>query len=222
MSFSNEWDEKYRENTHMSIWPWSDLVSYIMRYSRPKEPNKCNLLELGCGAGANIEFFKWLGVNYFALEGSLTMVKMLCEKFSDFSKTIKVADFTKQIPFNENFDIVVDRASLTHNDTQSIRRTLSLIKDYMKPGASFVGIDWFSTNHSDFIKGNHLEDGFTCSNFTSGQFAGVGNVHFSNKEHILDLFEDFEVKILEEKVVSKSIPNDSHIFASWNIYAVKK
>ena len=60
MSFSNEWDESYKKNTHLSIWPWSDLVSYVMRYARPENPKNCNVLELGCGAGANIDFFKWL------------------------------------------------------------------------------------------------------------------------------------------------------------------
>ena len=30
MSFSNEWDERYQNNSHMSIWPWSDLVSLVI------------------------------------------------------------------------------------------------------------------------------------------------------------------------------------------------
>ena len=34
MTFSNEWDQRYQENTHMSIWPWSDLVSFVKRYSK--------------------------------------------------------------------------------------------------------------------------------------------------------------------------------------------
>ena len=222
MSFSVEWESIYEANQQMSIWPWSDLVSYVMRYARPKKPEVCNVLELGCGAGANIEFFKWLGVNYFALEGSPTMVLMLKEKFPEFSKGIQVGDFTKTIPFLERFDIVVDRASLTHNDTKSIQRSLKIIYEKMKPGASFVGIDWFSTNHSDFQRGTKLKDGFTCSDFNRGQFKDVGLVHFSNKSHILELFKDFKIKTLEEKIVSKSIPSANHIFASWNLHAIKE
>jgi SAM-dependent methyltransferase len=223
LGFSNEWDYKYQTNTHMSIWPWSDLVSYILRYTRPMNPPMCNVLELGIGAGANVPFFQWLGVNYKAVDGSPAIIQELKKKFPQLTENLKVADFTREIPFDGFFDIIVDRASLTHNDTESIRRGLSIILDKMKPGAGFIGIDWFSTNHSDFKLGTPLlTDSFTCSNFESGQFAGVGNVHFSNKEHILDLLKGFEVKILEEKIITKSIPNDSHIFASWNIYAVKK
>jgi SAM-dependent methyltransferase len=221
--FSHEWDEKYLANKHMSIWPWSDLVSYILRYAHPLNAPECNVLELGIGAGANVPFFQWLGVNYKAVDGSSAIIQNLKNKFPELAENFKVVDFTREIPFDGLFDIIVDRASLTHNDTTSIRRGLSIILDKMKSGASFIGIDWFSTNHTDFKFGKQLlTDSFTCSNFESGQFAGVGNVHFSNKDHILDLFKGFEVKILEEKVISKSIPKDSHIFASWNIHAVKK
>jgi len=45
MSFSNEWDKRYQENTHMSVFPWSDLVSLVMKYSPQKE--KFKVLELG-------------------------------------------------------------------------------------------------------------------------------------------------------------------------------
>ena len=38
----------------MSIWPWSDLVSYVMRYTKINENYK--VLEIGCGSGANIPF----------------------------------------------------------------------------------------------------------------------------------------------------------------------
>jgi SAM-dependent methyltransferase len=222
MSFSNEWDVSYKKNTHLSIWPWSDLVSYVMRYARPENPKNCNVLELGCGAGANIDFFKWLEVNYYAIEGSPVIVKMLQEKFPLFSENIKVGDFTKKISFSNNFDIVVDRASLTHNDTDSIRTCISLIHSKMSKGASFIGIDWFSTSHSDFHGCTNFQDKFTCSNLDAGQFKGVGKVHFSNKEHILDLFQDFEIKLMEEKQITSSIPVDNHVFASWNIWAIKK
>ena len=52
MSFSNEWENRYKAKTHLSIWPWSDLVSLVMRHKPIKENFK--VLELGCGAGANI------------------------------------------------------------------------------------------------------------------------------------------------------------------------
>ena len=47
MGFSNEWDDKYQDNTHMSVWPWTNLVSLVMR-NKPQKRN-FKVLELGCG-----------------------------------------------------------------------------------------------------------------------------------------------------------------------------
>ena len=222
MSFSNQWDESYKKNTHLSIWPWSDLVSYLMRYARPENPKKCNVLELGCGAGANIDFFKWLEVNYYAIEGSPVIVKMLQEKFPLFSQNIKVGDFTKKIPFSDNFDIVVDRASLTHNDTDSIRNALSIINSKMSKGASFIGIDWFSTKCSDYKKGKQAEDVWTKFDFEEeGWFTGLGKIHFSDKKHLLDLFKKFEIISLAHKDLFHEIPDKNLKFSTWNFVARK-
>ena len=32
MSFSKEWEHSYASGTHLSIWPWSDVVSLVHRY----------------------------------------------------------------------------------------------------------------------------------------------------------------------------------------------
>lgn len=221
--FSKEWDSCYRKNTHMSVWPWSDLVSYVMRYGRPKKhQDSFKVLELGCGAGANIPFFKWLGADYYAIEGSPSIVVALHKKFPEFKKRIITGDFTKEIAFEPGFDLVVDRSSLTHNLTEPIERSLSIIYDKMKPGGKYIGIDWFSTKHSDFEKGRIAEDEFTRNGFPEGQFAGVGSVHFSDRQHITDLFKDFSIEILEHKIIKTEIPEfPEHLFAAWNFSARK-
>ena len=66
MTFSKDWDLRYSNNLHMSIWPWSDLVSSFMKLYDHKK-SKINVLEIGCGAGANIPFFMNLNVNYFGM-----------------------------------------------------------------------------------------------------------------------------------------------------------
>src|SRR5471030_3036260 len=131
MSFSIEWDERYKENTHMSIWPWSDLVSYVMRYARPSG-KEYKVLEIGCGAGANIPFFQALGVEYYAIEGSQTIVESLHKKYPKLQKNIVVCDFTDDLVFSEQFDLIVDRAALTHNMTVAIKNSLSLIYNSLK------------------------------------------------------------------------------------------
>jgi len=131
MSFSVEWDKRYHCNTHMSVWPWTDLVSKVMRYARPTSPD-FRVLELGCGAGANVPFFSNLNVNYYGIEGSSFIVEKLHKLFPELSDKIVVGDFTREIPFDIDFDLIVDRAGLTCNSTASIQSSLNLIHNKLR------------------------------------------------------------------------------------------
>lgn len=220
MSFSKEWDERYKANTHLSIWPWSDIVSYVMRYARPSS-SEYRVLEIGCGAGANIPFFKNLGVQYFAIEGSETIVKKLWERFPELRENIIMGDFTENIPFSGFFDLVVDRSSMTNNSSAAIKQGLAIIYDKLIKGGKYLGIDWFSTLHSEYQRGKPAEDGFTRCGFTEGQFAFLGRIHFSNQDHLQELFESFVIEILEHKVVYREIPPVDYTAAYWNLVARK-
>jgi SAM-dependent methyltransferase len=218
MSFSNEWDERYQENTHMSIWPWSDLVSLVMQYKPQKEYFK--VLELGCGAGANIPLFTKLGVDYYAVEGSETIVKRLHKEYPQYKDNIVSGDFTKDIP-NQKFDLIIDRAALTHNDEDSIIECLNKCGNQLAIGGKFIGVDWFSTKYSEYKKGDEGEDVWTRINYREGNFSHVGKVHFSDKDHLLDLFKNFKMLKMFHKVFSEELPNNDWELATWNFVAEK-
>lgn len=220
MSFSPEWDARYRASTHMGVWPWSDVVSYVMRHARPAGEH-FRVLELGCGAGANIPFFLSLGVEYHGIEGSPSIVGKLRERFPTLKDNIVIGDFTRELPQTGEFDLVLDRASLTHNATADIARCLDLVHRKLKPGGKFIGVDWFSTAYSDYPKGSPGDDEFTRQGYREGSFADVGRVHFSDKRHLLELFGKFEMLMMEHKTVRREIPDDGWDFASWNFVARK-
>ena len=221
MGFSQEWDAIYRSNAQITEWPFSDMVSYVMRYARPMGTGY-RVLELGCGAGAHIPFFGSLGVQYFGIEGSAAVVERLHIKYPALHDSVVVEDFTRSIPFASSFDLVVDRSSLTHNATADMRRALKLVSDKLVRGGMFVGIDWFSIDHSDYKNGEAAEDAFTRRDYKEGQFAGVGRVHFSSNEHLRELFSSFVIERLEHKVITRKIPSGDHVYALWNIAARKK
>lgn len=221
MGFSIEWEKAYQSGAQLSQWPWSDLVSYVMRFSRP-QGSDYSVLELGCGPGANIPFFTSLGVKYFAVEGSATMVSRLHEKHPQLRETIVQGDFTRDIPFQHQFDLIVDRGSLTHNCESGIQSALNLAYDHLKKGGNFIGIDWFSTLSSEYHAGAPAEDLWTKSNIESGRVAGLGRVHFSDQVHLRSLFLKFDLKVLEQKIILCELPNPNYREAFWNLVAYKK
>ncbi len=137
MSFSTEWEDIYQSGAHESIWPWSDVVSLTHRYLRKKEGKK--VLELGCGAGANIPFYQSIGVRYYGIEGSVYQADLLKNRFQDENVTIVSGDFTKEIPFDTDFDLILDRGSLTCNSTDDIKNAIDMIYEKLCGG----GIHWY-------------------------------------------------------------------------------
>lgn len=216
MTFSKEWEERFKDNTHQSVWPWSDVVSYFHRYAKDSK----NVLELGCGVGANIPFFKSTGIEYCGMEGSKFAVDKIKQRFPEIN--VIVGDFTQEIPINKKFDLIFDRSSLTHNTEDGIKQCLKNVYVRLADNGKYIGIDWFSTSHSDYAKGKDDTDQFTKTGYHEGQFASVGRVHFSNKEHLLDLFKDFNILILEHKSIKTEIPSNEKNFASWNFVAQKR
>jgi hypothetical protein len=222
--FSSEWEEIYKHGMQNSIWPWSDLVSYVMRYARP-DGVSWKVLELGFGAGANIAFFASLGVEYFGIEGSESAVRQVGERCANQRGiTLACGDFCKTIPFHGPFDLVVDRSSLTHNSTAAIRGSLQAVGSRMKRGAKFIGIDWFSTDNSQFLAGREFGDYHTRCDFKTGQFKDVGIVHFSDERHLTSLLSNagFEIERLEHKHSEMVFPEGSDRMAWWNFVATKR
>jgi SAM-dependent methyltransferase len=221
MTFSRQWDQRFRANKNVSIWPWSDLVSYVCRYAKPTDGFH-RVFEIGCGAGANIPFFLSLGIDYSAVEGSPTIVAMVHDAYPKLREKIVVGDFTHAIPFDGPFDLVVDRSSLPHNTTRSMQRTIAMIFDRLRIGGKFIGIDWLSNSHQDALSGEAL-DSHTRTNIPVGQFVGVGAVHFSDEDHLVDLLSSagFRIDRLEHKRREIVIPKNGKYQSMWNFVATK-
>ena len=218
MGFSNEWEQLYKNNTHQSIWPWSDLISLIYRHKSEVTGNR--LLELGCGAGANISLFNTLKFDYYGMDGSESSIQNLKLRFPELENKLFVGDFTKSLPVDQ-CDVIVDRAAVTHNSLSDIKKTVDLIYSSLKAGGLFICIDMFSTKHFEYENGSASSDEFTRDNYQQGQFVGTGKVHFTNTEMIQQLFKKFDLIHLEHKTRERFFPKSGN-FASYDFIAKKK
>lgn len=212
------WDNLYKNNMHHSIWPWTDLISEVKKI----EVDQKLCLELGCGMGANIPFFIAEGYEYYGLDGSPTAIQFNSEKFPEIKENIKLCNFTAEIPFDKKFDLIFDRASVTHNSSENIKICIELIEKKINPNGYFIGIDWFSKSHDDYIKSKNSING-TIEKIDSIQFSGVGKIHFFDPKEISSIFNEnnFSIVKMEEKLIKQTIGNDIKSRATINFVARK-
>tara|TARA_R110001583_G_scaffold10419_4_gene48096 strand:- start:51062 stop:51646 length:585 start_codon:yes stop_codon:yes gene_type:complete len=190
-----------------------------MKYANPNKGENFRVLELGCGAGANIPFFRSLGAKYYAVEGSSAIVNHLKEVYVEYADNMIVGDFTVDLDFDLDFDLIIDRGSITHNSTSSIRTTLSRCKELMAPEGMMIGVDWFSTEFDEYKHGGSGEDKFTRTNFQAGRLNGIDLAHFCDHDHLNDLLQGFELFHLEHKTVNQLKPEGRGFYAAWNFVA---
>jgi SAM-dependent methyltransferase len=135
---------------------------------------------------------------------------------------VRAGDFTRAIPFEGPFDLVVDRAALVHNPASAMRRAMGLVHDRLRPGGKFIGIDWFSTEHRDAGAGERV-DSHTRKNLPPGPFEGIGNVHFCGREDLSAMLIEagFRIERLEHKLTEVAIPEQKERFGYWHFVAVK-
>jgi SAM-dependent methyltransferase len=199
VTFSLDWDLFYTDRG-ISGGRYANYEKLVFMFVSEAE----RMLELGAGAGAEIPFFHEAGFGYHGIEGSEEVVRAAranCPKLAD---RIFHGDFTKALPVGD-LDLIAERASVPHNDLASIRRCLGMAFDALKPGGIYISSDWFSSNHSEAMRGKRAGDG-TRYGYEDGQFAGVGKVRFSDLAELTDLFGRFEGIFVQERIARRPGP----------------
>ena len=91
----------------------------------------------------------------------------------------------------------------------------------MNKRGRFVGVDWYSTQHTEYDWGDPIDDSYTRI-FTDErcEFKNVGKAHFFDKDHLLDILSDFKIIHLDHKVYTHYISKpEGYQSCSWNFVA---
>ena len=221
------WENAYKSGKHVNTWPWSAVVSYVHRYLLSSvlhpEHRTLSVLEIGCGAGGNIPLFSQIDADYSGIDLSATAVDICRAKFPRYRNNIWNESFADRSWEIEKYDLVLDRASVTHGDSYSVQVAVKGILSALKKGGLYIGIDWFSKKHVNFQSTDSTYvDRNTRRDFQYGPFTGLGMVHFVDEFDLVELFKNFEILEMNENSINRIFPTrEERSIVTLNVVARK-
>ena len=196
------WNKLYNQKKHMSVWPWTPVISLVNKFLK-KNKKTIKVLEVGCGVGANIPFFNNRNFDYYVFDVSKVAINYLKKKFPKLKNNLFILDIEKKgIPV-KNFDLVIDRGCLIHIKKKNNLLVLKRIFDVTKKNSLIIFTDLISKKTTI----NKNFDFFKIDNFYS-------------KKRIKSTFKKKKILYCSEEIKKISIPKSTKE-VHWNL-VVKK
>lgn len=215
MSFDKNWEKLvYKKSLQINQYPFDWIVSST--FNQIKRFNTKKVLELGCGTGNNLRFFRDLNFKeIIGVDGSKTAIKLAKKNIK--SKKIKLIqnDFSK-INFKSNyFDLIVDRGSITHNSKKEINQIFDMLHKFLKKDGLFFSTIFSSRHYGNFtkIKNKSFKDEINSKEGLT--------TSFFNQQEIKRLFSKFKIISLQLEEKKSIIPNNKKNSAWWLIISKK-
>lgn len=204
-----------------SSWPWSEVVALAEKYFSGQLSKGKKVLELGCGFGPNIKYFLDRGWDYYAIEARTEAVAHIHKKYPTLNKKVTVSEDLKDKFSNLKFDLLLDRACLTHNTALHISEFILSGNDMLKGNGLFFSIDWFGSFHHEKKNATQQLGKFTYSGFKKGQFKDIQVVNFINEKQLKTFFREFKVLELIEKNHVHKFKSQIQLKQTFNIIVQK-
>ncbi len=195
----NIWEKTFRDR-EWGKYPPEELIRAVCEYT--KNDKKKSALEMGCGPGANSLFLNDNFESYSAIDFSETAIKKLKSRLNinklDLNGEFKVACFSS-LPWEGNtFDFICDNLAITHNNLDTIQKTLKEAYRVLKKGGLFYSKVWGAFSYG-LDSGELIEEG-TFTKLKNGPCKDYGISHFFTYEEIKKLYGEIFDQISVEKI----------------------
>jgi ubiquinone/menaquinone biosynthesis C-methylase UbiE len=191
---TKNWENNiYSKGCQINKWPFTDVVAIINNIYGKEDKKTLSVLEIGCGTGNNLWFFAEEGFRISGIDISPTPIQHAKEyiKFRGFHADLRVGDISV-LPWEDaSFDIILDRAALTHCDHPHIEKVLSEVIRILKPGGRMFCFTLFGMNTPDRILGKEVFYN-SFDHFNGGLFEKAGMTSFFNASDLRHLFRNFK------------------------------
>lgn len=214
------WDDIYKSRA-WGMYPSENLIRFIARHYYSADDRKSiNILDLGCGSGANTWYLAREGFNVSGIDGSENAISILGKKLDKegLQADLHVGDIGS-LPFSDGtFDCIVDVNCLMCNDYETSKAIISHAATKVKKGGRIFSMMGKAGSWGDGL-GQKIGKR-TYKDAAEGPYANMGTVRFTERDDIYDIygsFEDIEINSMEF-----SRNNGEHIVSFWLVNGVKK
>ena len=204
MSWDPAWEDVF-STRDWGRYPPEELIRFVARhFFKATDRTRIKILEIGCGAGANIWFLAREGFQTFGIDGSPTAVAKANKylKGENLPARLLVGDAARlgALYLPGSFDAVIDVCCLQHNRAEEVRAILNQARIALKPGGRMFSMMCAAGTWGDGL-GRAVEPG-SYVDVSEGPYAGKGLVHFFTLEEVENLFSDFVGLHIESSVRS--------------------
>lgn len=184
------WEDIFRTRS-WGRYPSEPVVQALMRlYADRDDRGAIEVLDLGCGPGANTWFLAREGFAVSGLDGSPTAIALNRQRLhaEGLRADLRVADFTHPLPYGDaGFDCVVDNVALCTTPASHMRRAISEVHRVLKPGGAFVSV-CFTTRTWGYGLGTAAGEPGAYTDIGEGPLAGKGLAQFLTRDDVDDVY----------------------------------
>lgn len=213
----------YGKGQQLNRYPFDAVVSFVFRNHPQNKPrSEVKILEIGCGAGNNLWFAAREGFAVAGIDGSPSVIDYARNRFAQdgLSGDLRIGELV-QLPFDkESFDLVIDRAALTHSDFSAAEKTVAEVRRVLLPEGKFF-FNPYSDRHSSYSSGHTGSDGLRVD-ISGGPLAGTGPVSFYGKRDVIVLFaQGWRLLSLQHVEILEEVQPQYLSHAEWRVTAQK-
>lgn len=209
---SVDWEKDiYAKGKQVNRWPYTEVVSKVIRETGTTERKKLKVLETGCGAGNNIWFLAAEGYEAYGIDYSSSAIDYAAKRLKEegLQAELEVGDISNLPWPDDYFDIVIDRGAITQNNYEQVKLILAENFRVLKPGGVIMCFTLFSINSPDRVHGREVSYN-TYDHFTAGCFKNVGLTSFFTRNDLEQLFHQFK----DLEIIRESAFGDDEILIS--------
>lgn len=210
------WEALYASG-HRQRYPWDMVVSFVYRHApRDRHRADIHILEVGCGAGANLWFAAREGFSVAGVDLSETAIAAAKARLAEegLSGDLRVGDF-RSLPFaDDSFDLVIDRGALTCCGTSVLRAAFDEIARTIREDGLFLFTP-YSDLDSSRISGKSGPDD-VVEGIETGPLVGRGPIRFASRQEIERLAStDWRIEALDHTEVANVLDTGHLVHAEW-------